>query len=312
MWQPSASINILKLRDKLNRKIRQFFYDRGYWEVETPYMSQTGVTDIHLANIKAFFRAKEYFLQTSPEYHMKRLLASGSGSIFQITRVFRDDEFGKWHNPEFTLLEWYKLDEDIWFIIKEIELLFQFLGDVPAFQYLSYQQAFIKYCGFDPFNVTHADLFSLAARHGLDNVLEHDEGRDQYFHLFMAMVVEPTLKKNSAPVVIYDFPASQASLAKIKGDCAQRFEIYWQGVELANGFHELTDAKLQVERFRADNSSREALNLPLVAIDERLLGAMEHGLPECSGVALGLDRLYALLLKQEKLADVISFSHERS
>ena len=142
-WRPTSSIDTLKKRAELMACIREFFNQRQYLEVETPYMGRFGVTDIHLANIKASFRKQTYFLQTSPEYHMKRLLAAGSGPIFQIARVFRDDEFGRWHNPEFSLLEWYQLDVDHWYLIEEIEQLFQYLGECPPFKKLSYQQAFM-------------------------------------------------------------------------------------------------------------------------------------------------------------------------
>ncbi len=311
-WQPSADIAVLKQRDIFNRQIRAFFQARGYWEVETPYMGQYGVTDIHLSNIKATFRGETYALQTSPEYHMKRLLAAGSGAIFQIARVFRDDEYGRWHNPEFTLLEWYQLDVNHWYLIDEIEALFKSLGDVPEFKHLTYQAAFQMFCGFDPFDITQAQIRAVAHQFDLGNVLGKDEPIDQYLHLLMAMVVEPGLKTLNAPVVIYDFPASQAALAKVNGQIAHRFEVYWQGVELANGFHELTDANLQASRFKNDNALRQSQNLECVAIDERFLAALDAGLPECSGVALGLDRLFALLLQQQELSKVMSFSHSRS
>lgn len=308
-WQPTASIETLRARQQLMQQVRIFFQNRNYLEVETPYLAQFGVTDIHLANITAYFRGKEYALQTSPEYHMKRLLASNSGPIFQIARVFRDDEYGRWHNPEFTLLEWYQLNVDHHYLIQEIEDLFQHLGDVPNFKHLSYQRAFLEFCGFDPLSTSINEVKAIVKTHGLENVLDEEDGIDDYLHLLMAMVVEQGLKSLNAPVVITDFPASQASLAKTDGLIAHRFEVYWQGVELANGFHELTDAKSQRARFEQDNQLRMQKNLPLVSIDERLLAALEYGMPECSGVALGLDRLFALLLQKSSLSEVLSFSH---
>jgi elongation factor P--(R)-beta-lysine ligase len=308
-WRPSSSIETLKCRQDLIRLIREFFYQRHYLEVETPYMGRHGVTDVHLSNIKAFFRGQEYALQTSPEYHMKRLIAAGSGPIFQIARVFRDDECGRWHNPEFTLLEWYQLGVDHWYLIQEIEQLFKYLVDIPDFIHLSYQDVFMQFCDFDPLDGDLSHLQNILKKHHLEKVLQADESIDQYLHLLMAFVVEPSLAHLGCPVVIYDFPASQASLAVTNGPVAHRFEVYWQGVELANGFHELTDARLQRQRFEQDNQLRQQQHLPIVNIDEQLLAALEEGLPACSGVALGLDRLFALLLNKKELSEVLSFSH---
>jgi lysyl-tRNA synthetase class 2 len=309
-WQPTSSIDTLKARASFLTKIRQFFAKRDYLEVETPYLANYGVTDVHLSNIKAYFRSQAYYLQTSPEYHMKRLLAAGSGPIYQLARVFRDDEYGRWHNPEFSLLEWYQLDVDHHYLIAEIEALFKTLGhDVPNFSYLSYQQAFLKACEVDPLHATIEELQHVCSRYDLAYVLSKDEPYDQYLHLLMAMVVEPYLAKHfQEPVVIYDFPASQACLAQVEGPVAHRFEVYWQGVELANGFHELTDPRLQAERFASDLAMRSQMGLEPMAMDTQFLQALEAGMPACSGVALGLDRLFALLLEKPSIADVMSFS----
>lgn len=306
-WQSSASINFLRKRAFYNHQIRKFFDERGYLEVETPYMGRFGVTDPMLANIKASFRDETYYLQTSPEYHMKRLLASGSGPIYQIARVFRDDEFGRWHNPEFSLLEWYQLDVDHWYLMKELEDLLKYLGDVPDFRYLSYQEAFEDACGFNPLNAPLKKIQAICKKFNLSGVLNLDESIDQHLHLLMAFVVEPYLKTLNQPVIIYHFPASQASLAKIDGKIAHRFELYWQGVELANGFHEQTDAKAQLHRFDEDNAIRQSMHLQLMEIDTQLMSALQFGMPTCSGLALGLDRLFALLEQQTSLASVIGF-----
>ncbi|NBX83999.1 MAG: elongation factor P--(R)-beta-lysine ligase [Gammaproteobacteria bacterium] len=308
-WRPTCSIEHLKKRSEMMKAIRQFFESRQYLEVETPYMAHFGVTDPHLANIEAQFRGQTYSLQTSPEYHMKRLLAAGSGPIFQIARVFRDDEFGRWHNPEFTLLEWYQLGVDHFYLIAEIEALFKRLCEVPAFVHMRYQAAFERYCQFNPLDVSQSMVHQICENFGLGDVLGEHESVDQHLHLLMAMVVEPGIAKDyDAPVVMLDFPASQASLAKTDGLTAHRFEIYWRGVELANGFHELTDPSLQAHRFAEDNRIREELNYPIKKVDHLLLSALEHGMPECSGVAIGLDRLFALLLKQDNIAQVLSFA----
>lgn len=308
-WNPSGSIELLQKRARIIAKIRHFFERKAYLEVDTPYMAQYGVTDVHLTNIKASFRGKPYYLQTSPEYHMKRLLAAGSGPIYQLARVFRDDECGRWHNPEFSLLEWYQLDVDHWYLIDEMEQLFQHLADVPCFKRMSYQEAFEKACHLNPLEASLQEMQKVCERFDLGNVLAPDEPKDQYLHLLMAMVVEPFLGKTYLePVVVYDFPASQACLAKVQGPVAHRFEVYWQGVELANGFHELTDASLQRLRFEEDLQLRRQMGLPAMEMDHLLLAAMQHGLPECSGVALGIDRLISILLKQDSIAKVMSFA----
>lgn len=312
-WQPSASIELLQQRAQVMAQIRSFFTKRNYLEVETPIMARFGITDIYLANIKATFRAKTYSLQTSPEYHMKRLLAAGSGSIFQLARVFRDDELGRWHNPEFTLLEWYQLDIDHHALMAEVDLLLQEILHSKPIIKKTYTQAFLETCALDPFAASIEDFKEVLQHYDLANVLPADESdRDQYLFLLMSHVVEPTLGRLDAPVGVYNFPPSQASLAKIKDGCAERFEVYYQGVELANGFHELSDANLQAERFAADQQQRHDKGLAPAEIDPFLLAALNHGLPPCSGVALGVDRLLALALKQTSIAAVMPFDFSRA
>lgn len=313
MWQPSASINLLQERAALLAKIRHFFVERGYLEVETPIMAHYGTTDVYLSNIKAQFREETYYLQTSPEYHMKRLLAAGSGPIFQLARVFRDDELGRWHNPEFTLLEWYQLDIDHYALMAEMDVFLQMvLGANPLIK-KTYQQAFLEACTLDPFTATLEKLTETLVRYDLDKVLApKEQDKDQYLFLLMSHVVEPFLAKEQAPVAVYDFPTSQAALAKINNNVAERFEIYYQGVELANGFHELTDAAAQAKRFAKDNLIRQEKGLPTAGADQYLLHALEQGLPTCSGVALGIDRLLALSLNQPAIANIISFDFSRA
>jgi elongation factor P--(R)-beta-lysine ligase len=312
-WQPSASIQALRQRALLIAKIRNFFTERHYLEVETPIMAHHGVTDVYLSNIKAKFRGEFYCLQTSPEYHMKRLLAAGSGPIFQLARVFRDDELGRWHNPEFTLLEWYQLDIDHHQLMDEMDKLLQVLMHSQPMQRKTYQHAFLESCDLDPFSASIEQLQHVLKQHDLDQVLSSDEqDRDQYLFLLMSHVVEPFLGKENAPVAVYDFPASQASLAQIKNGFAQRFEVYYKGVELANGFHELTDTEAQAKRFAEDNHVRVRQGLEPVAADGFLLDALAHGLPVCSGVALGVDRLLALSLQQSDISQIISFDFSRA
>ena len=312
-WQPSASISSLQQRARILRQIREFFHERHYLEVETPIMARYGITDVYLANIKATFRNESFCLQTSPEYHMKRLLAAGAGSIFQLARVFRDDELGRWHNPEFTLLEWYQLDIDHHELMIEMDaLLQQILGCGPMIK-KSYQQAFLEACNVNPMQADIAELKKVLQRFDLGNVLpESEQDRDQYLFLLMSHVVEPFLAKESVPVAVFDFPVSQAALAQVKQGVAERFEVYYQGVELANGFHELTDATAQRARFNQDAEARRERGLPVCAPDEYLIQAMHHGLPACSGVALGIDRLLALALNTKSIAETISFDFSRA
>ena len=308
-WQPTASIETLKLRAKLLAHIRAFFTQRQYLEVETPIMAHFGVTDVYLNSIQAQFRAQPYYLQTSPEYHMKRLLAAGSGPIFQLARVFRDDELGHWHNPEFTLLEWYQLDVDHHTLMEEVSLLLQQTLQTGPITKKAYQQAFIDIVQLDPLSASIEEFKHCLEAYELHNVLALDEqDRDQYLFLIMSHIIEPAFAAEKNPVALYDFPVSQAALAQVHDGVASRFEIYYKGVELANGFHELTDSLAQKQRFMQDQQKRVAQGLPEVPMDGFFLSALEQGLPACSGVALGIDRLLALALEEKSIAKVMSFT----
>jgi lysyl-tRNA synthetase class 2 len=312
-WQPSASISNLRKRALIINQIRNFFSQRSYLEVETPCMGHYGITDVYLSNITATFKGKRAYLQTSPEYHMKRLLAADSGPIFQLARVFRDDELGRWHNPEFTLLEWYQLDIDHLTLLNEVSDLLQLILNCPPVLIKTYQAAFLEICAIDPFNTTIHTLQVELVKYKLDKVLSQDEQDiDQYLFLIMSHVIEPALAKIPQPIAIIDFPSTQAALAQIKNDVAQRFEVYYQGVELANGFHELTDALTQEDRFKEDNLRRSKLGIPCVAIDPLFTAALKQGVPSCSGVALGLDRLLTLALSEDSLEKVLAFAWSRA
>jgi lysyl-tRNA synthetase class 2 len=312
-WQPTAALDILQKRAELMQAIRAFFVARHILEVETPIMARFGVSDPYLSNLQVQFRQQFYALQTSPEYHMKRLLAAGSGPIFQISRVFRDDELGRWHNPEFSLLEWYQLDCDHLMLLNVMDELLQTVAGLPAIEQRTYQQAFLDTCQIDPLHVSYAELQHVLRRFDLHQVLSPDASNiDEALFLLMSHVVEPSFASLDYPIALIDFPASQASLAQVRHGVAQRFEVYYRGVELANGFHELTDATLQAARFSQDNQARLAAGLPTREADSYLLAALEHGLPPCSGVALGLDRLLALMLNKPRLSDVLSFDIARA
>lgn len=314
LWKPSATMDNLRQRANLMAKLRQFFQARDYLEVETPIMARFGVTDVYLSNIKASFRKKNYCLQTSPEYHMKRLLAAGSGSIFQIARVFRDDELGRWHNPEFTMLEWYRLDYKAEDLIAEVDALLQTILATKPSEHLTYQKAFTVHCaGIDPFHASIQDLKEALKMHQLEGVLvETEEDRDQYLFLLMSHVVEPAFKAYQRPVVVTHFPPSQASLAAVEQGLALRFEFYYAGVELANGFQELCDPNVQKARFAKEVKERQRMQLEAVEIDTFLIEALAHGLPLCSGVALGVDRLFALAMGYDTIASVLAFDFSRA
>ena len=317
-WQPSADIENLLKRAKIIAEIRRFFTDRGLLEVETPVLSEFGVTDLHLSTFSTEFIApfdalsKTLWLGTSPEYHMKRLLAAGSGPIFQISKVFRNEEAGNRHNPEFTMLEWYRPHFDMYRLINEVDdLLQQILDCLPA-ESMSYQFAFQEYVGLDPLSATRKELMEVARQQNF--MVEEDENRDTLLQFLFSEMVEPKIGLN-APVVIYHFPSSQAALAQLSPEdqrVAERFEFYYKGVELANGFHELTDADEQRRRFEQDNRQRQKAGLPLRAIDERFLGALQAGMPNTAGVALGVDRLVMIALGVETIKEVISFSIENA
>ncbi|WP_439239766.1 MULTISPECIES: elongation factor P--(R)-beta-lysine ligase [unclassified Lonepinella] len=312
-WQPTAPIKNLLARAKIMAEIRRFFSERGVLEVETPILSEFGVTDVHLSTFSTEFTApfnaqsKTLWLNTSPEYHMKRLLAAGSGAIFQLCHVFRNEEAGQRHNPEFTMLEWYRPFFDMYRLINEVDDLLQNILDCEPAESLSYQFVFQEYVGLDPLSASKAELVNKAKQHHF--ICDETEERDTLLQFLFSEVVEPKIGQDR-PVAIYHFPASQAALAQISSEdhrVAERFEFYYKGLELANGFHELTDAHEQANRFEQDNQLRQKLGLPTRAIDTRLLAALQAGMPNTSGVALGVDRLIMIALGAERIEQVLSF-----
>ncbi len=317
-WKPSASIQHLLKRAKIMAEIRQFFTERGVLEVETPAMSEFSVTDVHLSTFSTQFlppfssQAKTLHLITSPEYHMKRLLACGSGAIFQLCRVFRNEEVSKRHNPEFTMLEWYRPHFDMYRLINEVDDLLQQILDCEPAESFSYQFVFQTYVGLDPLSATKAQLVAKAREHGLQ--CDEDEQRDTLLQFLFSEVVEANIGKER-PTAVYHFPATQAALAQISTEdhrVAERFEFYYKGLELANGFHELSDAKEQIRRFEQDNVLREAMGLPPQQLDSRFLDALKAGMPNCSGVALGVDRLMMIAMNADSIDQVMAFGVERA
>jgi lysyl-tRNA synthetase class 2 len=252
------------------------------------------------------------YLCPSPEYAMKRLLAAGSGDIYQICKVFRDAERGRWHNPEFTMIEWYRLGFDDAALMDEVEMLigrlFAPMRTLKAAERLSYSAALQRHAGVDPFNASDAELLDAGLRQGISCEAELD--RDAKLDLLMGLIVGPRLGRDG-PCFICDYPASQAALARLKPGhphVAARFELYLDGLELANGFHELVQPKEQRARFVQDLALRRARGQVEPPLDENLLAALEHGMPDCAGVALGFDRLVAIALGTNRLADAMSFS----
>ncbi len=318
-WQPSAPVANLLKRAAILADIRRFFADRGVLEVDTPAMSQATVTDIHLVPFKTRFvgpgaaQGMDLWLMTSPEYHMKRLLAAGSGPIYQMNRSFRNEEAGRHHNPEFTMLEWYRPHYDMYRLMNEVDDLLQQILECDNAETLSYQQAFIRCLNIDPLSAEKEALVTVAETLGVGDLAAAEDDRDTILQLLFMLGVEPNIGQDK-PAFVYHFPASQASLAEISTEdhrVAERFEVYYKGIELANGFRELTDAREQRQRFMQDNRRRAEKGLPQQPIDQLLLDALEHGLPDCSGVALGVDRLIMLALKAESLSEVIAFPVDR-
>lgn len=319
-WQPCAPIANLLKRAKLINGVRHFFNERGVLEVETPAMSQASISDEHLVPFITRYvgpqaaQGMDLYMMTSPEFHMKRLLAAGSGPIFQMGKCFRNEESGRYHNPEFTMIEWYRPGFDMYQLMNEVDDLIQQTIDCEAAELVSYQQLFTRILEIDPLVAEKEELKAVADKLNLSDVAADEEDRDTLLQLLFAFGIEPHIGKEK-PIFVYHFPASQASLAKISGEdrrVAERFEVYFKGVELANGFCELTDASEQRARFEKDNQKRQQRGLPVYPIDERFLAALAAGLPDCSGVALGVDRLIMIALEAEKIGDVMAFTVDRA
>ncbi len=309
-WQPSASIAALKQRAQIIQQIRTFFAQRNVLEVETPLICEHTVSDPYLNSFTCVDPTNQQtlgFLQTSPEYAMKRLLAAGSGDIFEITKAFRQGEAGKQHHPEFTMLEWYRVGFDHHTLMDEVDSLLQLILGVPAGERVSYSQAFENTLHLNPHTAT-VEALSHAAQQ--TDATIHFEQRDDWLDFLFGHVIGPGLG-HGKPTFLYDFPASQAALARIRPDTppvAERFEVFVNGIELANGYHELNDPVEQEKRFTDDLAKREQLGAAGIPIDTKLLAALQHGMPACAGVALGLDRLLMLALGVSNIAQVMSFT----
>ncbi len=314
-WKPGASIKNLRQRADLISQIRSFFANRNVLEVETPSISHFPAVDLHLDSfsVKAQLHSQSSYLITSPEYHMKRLLAAGSGSIFQLCKAFRSDEAGERHNPEFTILEWYREGWDHWQLMGEIDLLLQDLLKSKPADYMSYKDAFQNLLGIDPLSVTEKQFSSICRKKQVSppkDLLGTNANKDEWLNYLMGLFIEPKLGADS-PVFLHDYPSSQANLAKLYEDnseYAMRFEVYYRGIELGNGFCELTDAHLQENRFEEENLARQSMGKEKLPIDSNFLNALKAGMPECAGVAMGVDRIVMLALDIENMDEAIAFS----
>ncbi|HEY2779882.1 MAG TPA: EF-P lysine aminoacylase EpmA [Steroidobacteraceae bacterium] len=313
-WRPTATHAALKLRARMLDTAREFFEQRGVLEVETPILSAAAVSDPQIESLTTQITGLPgpRYLCPSPEYAMKRLLAAGSGDIYQICKVFRDAERGRWHNPEFTMIEWYRVGLDDAALMDEVEALLGALlapaRRLEAAEHLSYAAALERHAGVDAFKCSDEGLLEAARRHGIHCDAQLD--RDAKLDLLMALVVGPRLGQGR-PCFVCDYPASQAALARLKAGVprvAARFELYLDGLELANGFHELGELKEQRARFTHDLNLRAARGQALPPLDEHFLTALEHGLPDCAGVALGFDRVVAIALGTDRLAGAMAFS----
>jgi len=321
-WQPTASNEVMRERALMLKNIRAFFDERDVIEVETPLLSQAATTDPHLDSLQTQFREQTRYLNTSPEYGMKRLLANGMGSIYQICKAFRDDELGASHNPEFTLLEWYRLAYGCEQLMDELQVLIEmlcqqsllFVQKNTSFQRLSYQQAFEEYAGINPHTCTSKQCYQAALHYGVEipQGLNEGDARDEWLDWLLTQLVLPAFPKQ-AFTFLYDYPESQCALAKIGHNSqnmaiADRFELFYGEIELANGFHELTDAAEQLQRFKLENNARKLKGKSISCIDKYFIAALAAGLPECSGLALGLDRVLMVLMGVDNIEEVLSFS----
>ena len=310
----------LRRRAEMLARLRQLFADRGFLEVETPLLDDEIIPELHIEPFAVPDGGRTLWLQASPELHMKRLLAEGLPAIYQVTRSFRRGERGSLHNPEFTIVEWYRTGDDMNAGVALLDELCQHVAGSPTATRTTYADAFLQHAGIDPHRATGDELSTTAARLNVEvpETLARDDGddRDEWLNLLLAMVVEPRLGA-AGPEILLDYPASQSALARTVTrdgvEVAERFELYWRGIELANGYHELTDAAALRTRLEEVNRRRNHGGRPAPPLPERLLAAMDlPGLPPCAGCALGFDRLVMLACGATTIADVIAFPAERA
>jgi lysyl-tRNA synthetase class 2 len=315
-WRPCATLGLLRDRAEVLAAIRHFFSERQVLEVDTPALSSAATPDASIESIAVTAGPQQgpLFLQTSPEFFMKRLLCAGSGSIYQMCHVFRNDEQGRNHNPEFTMLEWYRTGFEMFDLIDEVEALMSLLIpaiDTPATR-ISYHDLFRQTTGLDPASASRADIRALAGELGIVIPANHPD--DGLVEMIFNIATASWMKQHPA-VIVHHFPASQASLAVLSPEdpnLALRFEYYVDGLELANGFQELADPHEQKLRFEVENARRRERGVQTMPIDGHFLAALAHGLPACSGVAVGVDRILMIRNRQPDIASVMTFPFSRA
>jgi len=310
-------LHTLKQSAFLLAKIRQYFAQNNVLEVETPILSSAGNTDIHIDSFTSNSINSAYectYLRTSPEFPLKRLLCSGIGDVYELGKVFRQGEVSKTHNIEFTLLEWYRINFDYLDLIQDVTSLFEFIFssfEMPKlkFKTVTFSEVFKNTFNIDVKQVCVSEINQLSQANGYSgSALSKDEGLDYLF----ATCIQPSFDANTVTFISH-YPASQAALAQINPQdpsTALRFEVFYQGIELGNGYQELTDAEELHQRFIKDNNYRKNNNMPEVPIDKQLLSGMQYGLPACSGIAIGVDRLLMAVMKIDRIDEVLSFSAE--
>lgn len=319
-WKPTANTKALHMRARLNAQIRKFFTDRGVLEVETPILSQAGNTDNHIESFQLEFSGPksagpaQRWLRTSPEFALKRMLAAGVGNCYELGRVFRNGESGRLHNPEFTMLEWYRIGWTHHQLMDECAELvkdaLRLAGRSASIRESSFRQLYQDHLGLDPLTASEAELRAPLA---VFDISAEGLSRDDWLDLLMTHMIQPSIPANRI-LMIYDYPKSQAALARIRqGDVpvAERFEVYLGPIELANGYRELNDADEQRDRFERDLSRRQKRGAVRPPIDECLLAALP-ALPDCAGVALGVDRLLMAMLGSDRLGDAMAFPFDRA
>lgn len=317
-WQPNTTLEILTQRADLLDVVRKFFKQRKTLEVDTPTLSQSTTPDPNIESFTTEYNNQPYFLHTSPEFPMKRLLAAGSGAIYQICKVFRQGEAGRNHNPEFTMIEWYQPGMAYRELMQQLDDLVRMLLkdslELNETVHYTYNDVFLEFAEVNPLLTNKEELLAIVTKNNIQLVDSSESlTKDALLDLILSFVIQPQLPTDR-PVFIYDYPTSQAALAKLNKDAniAERFELYINSIELANGYQELLDAKEQQQRFEKENKAREVNGIDIIPIDKNLIAALDSGMPMVSGVALGFDRLLMLATKTKNIRDVISFTIDRA
>lgn len=325
LWHPSASMPTLQKRARLLREIRTYFDARGVLEVETPMLSAHATVDAYIESFTTQFcpigrtTSQSCYLHTSPEFAMKRLLCAGSGDIYSLGKVFRNGEAGGRHNPEFTMLEWYRVGMDDQALMDDVADLLTSVANFQEIRRCSYGELFAQYLHLNPYVASDEELRQQVR----DNVDDRLQGldRNDCLDLLFSRFVEPNLGSTEPEVLagyfVYDYPATMSALARLATNAdghpvAARFELFVNGVELANGYHELRDARQQQERFEQEQYIRRKRGSRIYPFDQNMIDALAHGLPDCAGVALGIDRLLMLMLGTRNIADVLAFDFGRA